>query len=114
MEPLRLLPLNLTPEEISFIKIHPEVRLGVDPRFVPFEFIDSDGKYKGIAADYIGLISQAAGIKMTVAMGLTWTEAYDMALDRKIDVLPANRQDSRKRKAFSSSPNRIITSKESS
>ena len=82
-------PLNLTPEEISFIKIHPEVRLGVDPRFVPFEFIDSDGKYKGIAADYIGLISQAAGIKMTVAMGLTWTEAYDMALDRKIDVLPA-------------------------
>lgn len=79
----------LTPEEEAFIKAHPEIRLGVDPKFVPFEFIDTDGEYKGITADYIDLLSKATGLKMTVVKGLSWTEAYDKALRRDIDVLPA-------------------------
>ncbi|MEA4873721.1 MAG: transporter substrate-binding domain-containing protein [Synergistaceae bacterium] len=81
--------ITLTPEEKAFIKIHPEIRLGVDPKFLPFEFIDTDGEYKGITADYIDLISRATGIKMTVVKGLSWTEAYNKALERDIDVLPA-------------------------
>ena len=79
----------LTPEEEAFIKAHPEIRLGVDPKFVPFEFIDTDGEYKGITADYIDLLSKATGLKMTVVKGLSWTEAYNKALQRDIDVLPA-------------------------
>lgn len=81
--------ITLTPEEKSFIKIHPEIRLGVDPKFVPFEFIDTDGEYKGITADYIDLLSRVTGIKMAVVKGLSWTEAYNKALQRDIDVLPA-------------------------
>ena len=37
--------------------------LGVDPTFVPYEFIDSDGLYKGIAADYIALICEKDGLE---------------------------------------------------
>lgn len=81
--------ITLTPEEKAFIKIHPEIRLGADPKFVPFEFIDTDGEYKGITADYIDLLSRVTGIKMTVVKGLSWTEAYNKALHRDIDVLPA-------------------------
>jgi len=75
-------------EELNFMAEHPEIHLGVDPTFVPYEFFDTDGVYKGIAADYIALISKATGLKMTVANGLTWTQAYEKAVGKKLDVLP--------------------------
>ncbi|MGI6469311.1 MAG: transporter substrate-binding domain-containing protein [Syntrophomonadaceae bacterium] len=65
------------------------IRLGVDPGFVPFEFIDEDGEYKGITADYLALISEKTGLQFEVAKGLTWPEAYDGAVKGEIDALPA-------------------------
>jgi len=81
--------INWTEEEIAFISEHPVIRLGVDPQFVPFEFIDKDNEYKGIAADYQALISKKTGIQFEVQKGLTWPQAYDRALAGDIDVLPA-------------------------
>lgn len=34
----------LSDSELSFIKEHPVIHLGVDPKFVPFEFLDEKGK----------------------------------------------------------------------
>lgn len=81
--------IKWTDEESAFIREHPVIRLGVDPGFVPFEFIDEDGEYKGIAADYLALISDITGLKFEVQKGLSWPEAYDKALARGVDVLPA-------------------------
>ena len=53
--------ISWTEEELAFIEAHPVIRLGVDPKFVPFEFIDTDGEHKGIAADYLALISKKIG-----------------------------------------------------
>lgn len=80
--------LPLTRAEEDFIRMHPVIHLGVDPAFVPFEFIDTDGTYKGIAADYISLISEKTGLQMIVAEGLTWSEAYEKAVRKELDVLP--------------------------
>ena len=80
--------ISWTEDELAFIKAHPVIRLGVDPGFVPFEFIEN-GEYKGIAADYLALISEKTGLEFEVAEGLTWPEAYDMALAGYIDALPA-------------------------
>lgn len=81
--------INLSEEEINFIDRHPVIKVGVDPQFVPFEFIDTDGDYKGITADYIELISERTGIQFEIVQGLSWPEAYDMALNKDIDILPA-------------------------
>lgn len=81
--------VSLSEEEKQFIEQHPVIRLGVDPQFVPFEFMDSDGNYKGIAHDYIELISARTGLNMTVVPDLTWTQAYESAVEKKIDVLPS-------------------------
>jgi two-component system sensor histidine kinase/response regulator len=78
-----------TEDELTFMEEHPVIRLGVDPGFVPFEFIDKDGEYKGIAADYLTLISDKTGLQFEVVKGLSWPEAYDMALKGDIDALPA-------------------------
>ncbi len=80
--------LNWTEEELAFMKEHPVILLGVDPEFVPFEFIDERGEYKGIAADYLALISEKTGLQFEIAKGLTWPEAYDKAVRREVDALP--------------------------
>jgi len=81
-------PIEFTAAEKQFIKEHPVIRLGVDPQFVPYEFIDSDGQYKGIAADYMKLLSERTGIKLEVAPNLTWAQAYEKGVERQIDALP--------------------------
>lgn len=77
-----------TAEEKKFIEQHPKIQLGVDPSFIPYEFVDKDGVYKGIAADTIMLISERVGIEMDIVPGLTWSEAYEKAVERQLDVLP--------------------------
>lgn len=81
--------ISWTEDELAFMKDNPVIRLGVDPGFVPFEFIDEDDQYKGIVADYLALISERTGLKFEVAKGLTWPETYDMAVAGDIDALPA-------------------------
>lgn len=80
--------IEFTEQEQAFIKDHPTIRLGVDPDFIPYEFIDSDDQYKGIAADYIELLSKRIGIEMKVQPDKTWSEAYELAVEKELDVLP--------------------------
>ncbi len=80
----------LTPEEIQFLEEHPVITLGVDITFMPYEFVDTDGVYKGIAADYIALIEEKTGINFEIySYDTEWNEIYNLALDKEIDVLPA-------------------------
>lgn len=81
--------ISWTEDELFFIKAHPVIRLGVDPEFEPFEFIDDHGGYKGITADYLAIICEKTGLEFQVVKGLTWPEVYDMALAGDVDVLPA-------------------------
>ncbi len=81
--------LMWTEEEAKFIREHPVIHLGVDPQFIPFEYIDTDGAYRGITADYLKLISSKTGLTFEVAPQLTWPQAYDKALNRELDMLPA-------------------------
>jgi len=80
--------IEFTATEREFIEKHPVIRLGADPQFVPYEFFDTDGQYKGIAADYIKLLSERTGLKLETEKDITWAEAYEKAVERKLDVLP--------------------------
>ncbi|OEF97173.1 response regulator [Desulfuribacillus alkaliarsenatis] len=92
--------IQWTEQEIEFMDNNPVIRLGVDPAFVPFEFIDADGEYKGITAEYIQLVQERTGLVIEVVSGLTWTEAYDKALAGDIDVLPAVAKTSEREQHF--------------
>ena len=81
--------VELTIEEYAFIVNHPVITLGVDNSFMPYEFIDTDGVYKGMAADYIVLIEEKTGLNFEIySYDLSWSETYDLAVDKEIDVLP--------------------------
>ena len=81
--------IDWTEKELLFMEDHPVIQLGVDPRFIPFEFIDEEGEHQGIAADYLELVSERTGLQFEVQKGLTWPEAYELALNGKVDALPA-------------------------
>lgn len=81
--------VSLTDEEIQFIADHPEIKIGVDNKFQPYEFIDIDGKYKGICADYVELIERNTGLNFVIPYPeLSWAEVYDKAkITKELDVL---------------------------
>ena len=97
--------VHLSEEEIAFIQAHPVFRLGIDPDFVPFEFLNENDQYTGITADYLDLIRERTGLQFEVVPGLTWPEAYNLALAGEIDVLPSvGRTDEREEHFLLSKP----------
>ena len=80
--------VDLTSEEKAWLAAHREVRLGVDPSWPPFEMIESDGRYSGIASDYVRLLNERLGMRMTPVRDLEWVEVLEGAKAGRIDVLP--------------------------
>ena len=83
-----LIDIQLTENEKQWIEAHPVIRLGVDPEFSPFEYID-DERYLGMASDYVRLLNQRLRLNLTVEQNLAWDEAVEKAKVKEIDVLPA-------------------------
>lgn len=79
----------LTPGERKWIDRHPIIRLGVDPQYEPFEFIDDNGRYQGIASDYVKLLNRRLGINLQVVQGISWSAMMEEVRQGRIDVLSA-------------------------
>ncbi|AJQ95535.1 EAL domain-containing protein [Gynuella sunshinyii] len=83
-----LVDINLTKAEEQWIADHPVIRLGIDPEFAPFEYVE-DGLYQGMASDYVKLLNQRLHLNMVVVEDLEWQEVMTGARVGRIDVLPA-------------------------
>lgn len=92
--------VRLTAEEKAFIAQHPVIYLGVDPSSMPYEFFDTDGQYKGITADYIDLVCGLTGLNMVPVQNVSWPEAYEMGVEKKLDVLSCVARTERREKYF--------------
>ena len=64
--------LGLTDAQHSWLKAHPVIRLAPDINWPPFEWVSSDKQYRGIAADYMGLIENKLGIRFEVEKNKPW------------------------------------------
>jgi len=80
--------LDLSPVELRWIREHPRIRFSVDPEFAPFEFLSQEGDYRGMAADFLNLVSQKTGLKFELVKHNAWSESMQAVKDRKIDLLP--------------------------
>ncbi len=78
----------LSPREKAWLKAHPEIRLGIDPAWPPFEFFSRKYGYSGLASEYIRQIGKRLNITMTPQTGQTWPEALDMGKNRAVDLFP--------------------------
>lgn len=79
--------VDFTAEEKAWLRAHPDIRLGFDPEFFPFEFLDDRGRFSGIASDYVDILEDQFGVKMRALTGLDWSEVMNKVARREVDVL---------------------------
>ena len=79
--------LNLTEAEARWLAAHPAVRIGVDPGYAPYAFIDERGQFRGVAAEFADRVSALLGIRMDLVPLPAWTDIIQAAKARRIDVI---------------------------
>ncbi len=107
--------VELTQEERDYLDRLGPVLMCVDPDWAPYEKIDQDGIYSGIAADLIGLISRRTGVSIDVVPTASWSDSIARVRAGDADVLAfLNRTDDRVKwllftESYFTDPNVFIT-----
>jgi ABC-type amino acid transport substrate-binding protein len=79
--------IELSDTERRWVLEHPVIRLGVDPAWPPFDFIDRQGIHRGMAADFLQLLAQRLGIAVEIIPDIGWNQALERARDRSLDLV---------------------------
>lgn len=69
-----------------WIKNNPTVKIGVDSNWPPFEYVDSTGKYQGIASDYLKLLSDYTGLDFQIYSD-DWYSVISKVKEKELDML---------------------------
>lgn len=86
-EPITLDSLQLTPAEHDWLTTHRSVRIGIDPGYAPYSYLDGNGNFVGIAPDFLQRISAITGLTFEAVPGLSWPEILSGARERTLDVI---------------------------
>lgn len=81
--------LNLTEQEQLWLKAHPVISLGIDNNFAPYEWVDSQGNYQGLIADYVARFEQLLGVKFAIIKNKPWADILNMAKSEHLDMIAA-------------------------
>lgn len=79
--------MSFTSDQQAWLAAHPVIRVGVDPDFAPYEWLDKSGNYVGIAVDYLQHLEKAMGVRFEIVRDKTWSESQDMAKRGELDML---------------------------
>ncbi|MGJ3261273.1 MAG: transporter substrate-binding domain-containing protein [Rhodospirillales bacterium] len=80
---------DLTAEEKQWLQEHPVIRVAGDPSWPPIEFRNSQGRFEGIAVDYLDYIGERLGVRFEYDTEVTWTEAVAKLKSRELDMFSA-------------------------
>lgn len=78
--------INLTAEEQKYLSKKGSIKMCVDPDWLPFEEIDANGKYIGMAADILKLLEQRSNISLKLIPTQNWSDSLKFAKARKCDI----------------------------
>ncbi len=86
LKDLAKLPIMFTKEQINYLQRRKDIRLCVDPDWMPYEKIENH-KHVGIVADYMKVFEKKIGVPLKLIETKNWTESLDYMKQRKCDVL---------------------------
>lgn len=81
------IPVN--EKEAGWLANNRKIRLGIDPSWAPFEFVDQDGIYSGISSSYVDAAEERLQVEMQPMQGFTWSQVIEKVQAKDVDVLPA-------------------------
>ncbi len=79
----------LGPEEQAYLQAHPELRLCVDPDWMPYERLDADGRHQGLIAEYMALFQQRLGVRFLPIPVASWSETQARYEAGECDIVSA-------------------------
>lgn len=80
--------LTLTTAERAWLDAHPVIRMGIDKQFAPYEWLDENERYLGIAADYIKLLEHRLNVRFKPVKDKdTWMDVLEAARKGEIDMV---------------------------
>ena len=85
--PLPRPALNLTVDEQRWLDAYPVIRVGVDPAYAPYSFVDTDGQFDGVAAAFLARVSATLGVRFEPVVHLSWPELVEALKARRIDAI---------------------------
>ncbi|MVV47433.1 transporter substrate-binding domain-containing protein [Pseudomonas sp. PB120] len=81
--------VSLSASEQRWLDRHPKVIVGAVENFAPLSFYDAQGKFSGLTAQLLNLISQRSGLSFEVQRGSSLEQQKQRLKTGAIDVLPA-------------------------
>jgi two-component system sensor histidine kinase EvgS len=81
--------VSLSESEQRWLDRHPTVNVGVVENFAPLTFYDTEGRFSGLTAQLLTLISQRSGLNFNVLRGQSLDQQVQRLRTGEIDVLPA-------------------------
>jgi diguanylate cyclase (GGDEF)-like protein len=76
-----------TAAEREYLARTSHIRVCADPAYHPFDFIDADGRHRGIAADLLAEISRIIDVPMRVVPSSDWAETMRLAQRGECDLV---------------------------
>ncbi len=80
-------PLVMTDAEIEWLKVHPIIRVGIDPHFAPYEWLNEKNNYVGLSVDYLHQVETLLGVKFEIVKTKSFSETILMAEHGELDMI---------------------------
>jgi signal transduction histidine kinase/CheY-like chemotaxis protein/ABC-type amino acid transport substrate-binding protein len=105
----------LSSEQNNWLRSLPELRVAYETDRYPYSFIDDQGQFSGIAADYLHLLSENLGLKFKLVPARDWNALKTLVADHQVDLIAAGsandftRQDIQFSQPYETFPGVIVT-----
>ena len=81
--------LGLSAEESNYLSTIKQITFCADPDWMPYEGIDDDGKYEGMIADFMGLLSKRLDVPLRLYATKTWEQTLKEMQRGSCDIIAA-------------------------
>ncbi len=79
--------LNLTPGEQAWLAAHPVLHLGYATDWPPVEYVDNEGRFVGMSADFMGKLSHIMGVTIKPTKYQNWQTTIERIKEGSLDIL---------------------------
>jgi two-component system sensor histidine kinase EvgS len=80
--------LKLTAKQMTWLQMHPVIKVAADTAWFPFDFIDKNNEHQGLSQDILKYITKKTGLQFDIVPG-TWRSSLKKVKESKLDLLPA-------------------------
>lgn len=80
--------ISLSNQEQTYLEHKSVINLCIDPQWMPYEFLNSDGRHDGLSGDYFRLFEKRIGIPIQLHVTKSWSDTLNAAEKRLCDVVP--------------------------